>query len=91
MFFSGVDNPIIRLKRTGHVDVPALSNACNLRRLAKPLLWEAFFNAIVSKRTVVGGYKPVASRRSRLLLARHCPKNRIHVFFLPSGIESRSA
>ena len=42
MFFSGVDNPIIRLKRTGHVDVPALSSACNLRRLAKPLLEEAF-------------------------------------------------
>lgn len=54
VFFSSVDNPIIRLKRTGHVDVPALSNACNLRRLAKPLLEEAFFNTIVLDRNIAG-------------------------------------
>jgi hypothetical protein len=69
MFFPGVDNPVVRLKWTDHVDVPALSNACNLRRFAKPLLEETFFNAVVSsnlltcgERPMVGGNNPTAAR-----------------------------
>jgi hypothetical protein len=62
VFFPGVDYPVVRLKRTDHVDVPALSNACNLRRFAKPLPAEAFFNAVVSGKPLPCRNKPVVAR-----------------------------
>lgn len=58
MFFSGVDNPIIRLKRTGHLDVPALSKACHVGCLAKPFLEEAFFNATLLNESISSYHRP---------------------------------